>query len=74
MMHKRFIFLKSNPFLVILEATAVHSSGMLTSHTIAGYDKAVIPAYSGMAAQLHQYGTKVFAQLFHGGKSSSGLY
>ncbi|WML26404.1 hypothetical protein [Neobacillus sp. OS1-33] len=47
---------------------------MLTSHTIAGYDKAVIPAYSGMAAQLHQYGTKVFAQLFHGGKSSSGLY
>ncbi|MEH7130861.1 FAD-dependent oxidoreductase [Neobacillus drentensis] len=54
--------------LVILEAAAVHSSGMLTSHTIAGYDKAVIPAYSGMAAQLHQYGTKVFAQLFHGGR------
>ncbi|MEH7336084.1 FAD-dependent oxidoreductase [Neobacillus drentensis] len=54
--------------LIILEAAAVHPSGMLTGHTIAGYDKEVIPAYAEMAAQLHQYGTKVFAQLFHGGR------
>ncbi|OIK14974.1 hypothetical protein BIV60_10595 [Bacillus sp. MUM 116] len=54
--------------LIILEAAAVHRSGMLTSKTIAGYDKKVVPAYSKIAKELHQYGTKVFAQLFHGGR------
>ncbi|MFT9846432.1 oxidoreductase [Aneurinibacillus sp. REN35] len=54
--------------LIFLEAAAVHRSGMLTSHTIAGYDKKVVPAYSAIAEQMHSYGTKVFAQLFHGGR------
>lgn len=54
--------------LIVLEAAAVHPSGMLTTHTIAGYDDRVIPAYSEIAEQLHKYGTKVFAQLFHGGR------
>lgn len=54
--------------LAILEAAAVHTSGMLTGKTIAGYDKNVIPVFSDLAKKLHQYGTKVFAQLFHGGR------
>ncbi|CEH32205.1 hypothetical protein AM501_14270 [Aneurinibacillus migulanus] len=54
--------------LIVLEAAAVHTSGMLTTHTIAGYDANVVPAYSEIAEQLHHYGTKVFAQLFHGGR------
>jgi 2,4-dienoyl-CoA reductase-like NADH-dependent reductase (Old Yellow Enzyme family)/thioredoxin reductase len=54
--------------LIVLEAAAVHTSGMLTTHTIAGYDEKVVPAYSEIAKQLHKYGTKVFAQLFHGGR------
>ncbi|MED0673326.1 FAD-dependent oxidoreductase [Aneurinibacillus aneurinilyticus] len=54
--------------LIVLEAAAVHTSGMLTTHTIAGYDTNVVPAYSEIAEQLHDYGTKVFAQLFHGGR------
>ena len=54
--------------LIILEAAAVHETGMLTSHTICGYDNKIIPAYSEIANQLHQHGTKVFSQLFHGGR------
>ncbi|WP_158094992.1 oxidoreductase [Gottfriedia luciferensis] len=59
---------KGGAGLIILEAAAVHSSGMLTSHTIAGFDEKVIPAYVEIAKKLHQYGTKVFSQLFHGGR------
>ncbi|MEC5425883.1 FAD-dependent oxidoreductase [Virgibacillus sp. C22-A2] len=54
--------------LIILEAAAVHKSGILTGKTIAGYDKRIIPAYSDIADQLHHYGTKVFSQLLHGGR------
>lgn len=54
--------------LIILEAAAVHKSGMLTGQTIAGYDKKIIPAYSEIVEQVHNYGTKVFVQLFHGGR------
>ncbi|MEH7255385.1 FAD-dependent oxidoreductase [Neobacillus niacini] len=59
---------KGGAGLIILEAAAVHPSGMLTGLTIAGYEKKVESAYSEIAEQLHQYGTKVFAQLFHGGR------
>lgn len=54
--------------LIILEAAAVHSSGLLTTHTIAGYDERVVSAYAAIADELHGYGTRVFAQLFHGGR------
>ncbi|PWW32246.1 2,4-dienoyl-CoA reductase-like NADH-dependent reductase (Old Yellow Enzyme family) [Cytobacillus oceanisediminis] len=54
--------------LLILEAAAVHPSGMLTTNTIAGYDEKVIPAYLELANEVHPYGTKVFQQLFHGGR------
>lgn len=59
---------KGGTGLIILEAAAVHPSGMLTGRTIAGYDEKIKPAYSELAEQLHQYGTKVFSQLFHGGR------
>ncbi|OUM84668.1 MAG: hypothetical protein BAA01_05890 [Bacillus thermozeamaize] len=54
--------------LIVLEAAAVHPSGMLTTSTIAGYDERIVPAYVKLAEELHQYGTKVFSQLFHGGR------
>ncbi|MCH6264299.1 MULTISPECIES: FAD-dependent oxidoreductase [Neobacillus] len=59
---------KGGAGLIILEAAAVHPSGMLTTNTIAGYDENVIPAYLELASGVHQYGTKVFSQLFHGGR------
>ncbi|WP_042345490.1 oxidoreductase [Bacillus massiliigorillae] len=54
--------------LIVLEAAAVHVSGNLTSHTIAGYDPNIVDAYKGLSNRLHKYGTKVFSQLFHGGR------
>jgi 2,4-dienoyl-CoA reductase-like NADH-dependent reductase (Old Yellow Enzyme family) len=54
--------------LIILEAAAVHPSGMLTTHTIAGYDERVVPAYRQIADAVHRYETRVFSQLFHGGR------
>jgi 2,4-dienoyl-CoA reductase-like NADH-dependent reductase (Old Yellow Enzyme family)/thioredoxin reductase len=59
---------KGGAGLLILEAAAVHPSGMLTTHTIAGYDQHVVPAYLDLTNEVHQYGTKVFQQLFHGGR------
>ncbi|QGQ45573.1 FAD-binding protein [Metabacillus sediminilitoris] len=59
---------KGGAGLLILEAAAVHPSGMLTTHTIAGYDQNVVPAYLDLTNEVHQYGTKVFQQLFHGGR------
>lgn len=59
---------KGGAGLIILEAAAVHSSGLLTTHTIAGYEEKVVPAYFEIAQTVHRYGTKVFAQLFHGGR------
>ena len=59
---------KGGTGLIILEAAAVHPSGMLTTNTIAGFDKNVVPAYLELANEVHQYGTKVFSQLFHGGR------
>lgn len=54
--------------LIILEAAAVHPSGLLTTNTIAGFDPRIVPAYAQLAEALHAYGTKVFSQLFHGGR------
>ncbi|MCZ2257344.1 oxidoreductase [Sporosarcina sp. G11-34] len=54
--------------LMILEAAAVHPSGMLTTKTIAGFDQRVVEAYSNLSKRMKQYGTKVFSQLFHGGR------
>jgi 2,4-dienoyl-CoA reductase-like NADH-dependent reductase (Old Yellow Enzyme family) len=59
---------KGGAGLLILEAAAVHPSGMLTTNTIAGYDEKVVPAYLELANEVHPYGTKVFQQLFHGGR------
>ncbi|OCA84995.1 FAD-dependent oxidoreductase [Pseudobacillus wudalianchiensis] len=59
---------KGGAGLLILEAAAVHPSGMLTTNTIAGFDKKVVPAYLELTKEVHQYGTKVVQQLFHGGR------
>lgn len=59
---------KGGTGLIILEAAAVHPSGMLTTDTIAGYDDRVVEGYKKIADTVHQYDTKVIAQLFHGGR------
>ena len=54
--------------LIVLEATAVHESGLLTGHTLAGYVPAVVPGYRMVAEAVNPHGTRLFVQLFHGGR------
>src|SRR4051794_6739429 len=53
---------------VFLEATAVHETGLLTAHTIGGYLPAIAPAYRRLGDALRAHGTRLFVQLFHGGR------
>lgn len=54
--------------LIVLEATAVHSSGLLTSHTLGGYLPEIVDGYRRVAAAVRPHGTRLFVQLFHGGR------
>ena len=54
--------------LIVLEATAVHPSGLLTAHTLAGYRDEIVSAYQTVAGAVKPYGTRLFVQLFHGGR------
>ncbi|MGH2915385.1 MAG: FAD-dependent oxidoreductase [Solirubrobacteraceae bacterium] len=53
---------------IFLEATAVHPSGRLTSHTIGGFTPEIVPAYRELAGAVHEHGASLFVQLFHGGR------
>lgn len=53
---------------IVLEATAVDPSGLLTPHTIGGFRPEIAPAYAELAGVLHAQGAKLFVQLFHGGR------
>jgi 2,4-dienoyl-CoA reductase-like NADH-dependent reductase (Old Yellow Enzyme family) len=53
---------------IFLKATAVHPTGLLTRHAIAGFRPDVIPAYRRLASALHAHGTRTLGQLFHGGR------
>src|SRR6188508_1306905 len=54
--------------LIVLEATAIHASGLLTSHTLGGYLPGIVDGYRGVAAAVRPHGTRLFVQLFHGGR------
>ena len=54
--------------MIVLEATAVHESGRLTAHTLAGYLPEIAGGYRRVAAAVRPHGTRLFVQLFHGGR------
>jgi 2,4-dienoyl-CoA reductase-like NADH-dependent reductase (Old Yellow Enzyme family)/thioredoxin reductase len=54
--------------LIVLEATAVHPSGLLTSHTLGGYLPEIVEGYRRVAAAVRPHGTRLFVQLLHGGR------
>lgn len=54
--------------LVVLEAHAVHESGLLTAHTIDASRESLVDDYRGFPAAMREAGCRVFAQLFHGGR------
>ena len=53
---------------VFLEATAVHHTGLLTAHTIGGFDPEIVPAYRRLGEAVRADGARLFVQLFHGGR------
>jgi 2,4-dienoyl-CoA reductase-like NADH-dependent reductase (Old Yellow Enzyme family)/thioredoxin reductase len=59
---------KGGAGLIVLEATAVHESGRLTQHTLAGYRDEIAAGYRRVCAAVQPHGTKLFVQLFHGGR------
>ncbi|MBS1887397.1 MAG: FAD-dependent oxidoreductase [Actinobacteria bacterium] len=54
--------------LIVMEAVAVAPSGLLTAHTLAGYFDSTVAGYRRVAAAVQPRGTKLFVQLFHGGR------
>jgi 2,4-dienoyl-CoA reductase-like NADH-dependent reductase (Old Yellow Enzyme family)/thioredoxin reductase len=54
--------------LIVLEATAVDESGLLTSHTLGGYLPEIVDGYRRVAAAVKPHGTRLFVQIFHGGR------
>jgi 2,4-dienoyl-CoA reductase-like NADH-dependent reductase (Old Yellow Enzyme family)/thioredoxin reductase len=54
--------------LIVLEATAVHPTGLLTPHTLAGYREEIVAGYERVLRAVRPHGTKLFVQLFHGGR------
>ena len=53
---------------IFLEATAIHPTGLLTAHTMGGYLPEIVPAYRRLADAVQAHGTRLFVQLFHGGR------
>jgi 2,4-dienoyl-CoA reductase-like NADH-dependent reductase (Old Yellow Enzyme family)/thioredoxin reductase len=54
--------------LIVLEATAVDPSGLLTPHTLAGYREDSTAGLARVAEAVRPHGTRLFVQLFHGGR------
>jgi 2,4-dienoyl-CoA reductase-like NADH-dependent reductase (Old Yellow Enzyme family)/thioredoxin reductase len=54
--------------LIVLEATAVDPSGLLTPHTLAGYREDSVESFARVAEAVRPHGTRLFVQLFHGGR------
>ncbi len=54
--------------MIVLEASAVHPSGLLTPHTLGGYLPGIAAGYERVAAAVRPHGARLFVQLFHGGR------
>ncbi|HZB42150.1 MAG TPA: FAD-dependent oxidoreductase [Ilumatobacter sp.] len=58
--------------LIIMEAAATEPAGLLSDEMMAGYLPRTIDGYREMKRITEPYGTKVFVQLFHGGREQFG--
>lgn len=60
--------------LIITEEQSVHPSDWAYQKLIHGFDPHVIPAYRRMTRTVHEYGTRMFAQINHNGMQCSSMY
>ena len=56
--------------LIVSEMLSVHPTSIAFGDCSVGYDERVIPQFKRLADGVHQYGTKLFAQIWHGGRQS----
>ena len=57
---------RSGVGLTTLEVTCVHRSSV--NNTLFGWDDDIIPGFREISSRMHQYGMKLFTQLWHGGQ------
>jgi 2,4-dienoyl-CoA reductase-like NADH-dependent reductase (Old Yellow Enzyme family) len=57
---------------IFLEATAIDPTGLLTPHTLGGYLPSIVDGYARVAEAVESHGTRLFVQLFHGGRELFG--
>ncbi|HZU67390.1 MAG TPA: mycofactocin system FadH/OYE family oxidoreductase 2 [Ktedonobacteraceae bacterium] len=60
--------------LIITEEQSVHPSDWAYQKLIHGFDSHVIPHYRHMTRAVHDYGTRMFAQINHNGMQASSIY
>src|ERR687897_210812 len=53
---------------IFIEATAVDATGLLTSHTLGGFLPEIVDGYERLGGAVRAHGTRLFVQLFHGGR------
>lgn len=59
--------------LIIYGQVAVHPSTAYELHNVSiAYDEGCIPGFKTATDKIHQYGAKVFVQLFHSGAQNNG--
>jgi len=54
--------------LIVVQATAVHSTAEYTAHSLAAFDDRCIPGFRRLAEAVHAHDCHIFGQLFHGGR------
>lgn len=54
--------------LIVLQVSGVHESAKYTYHVLMADNDDGIPGYRKVADAVHAHGTKIFGQLFHGGR------
>jgi mycofactocin system FadH/OYE family oxidoreductase 2 len=56
--------------LIVAELQSVHPNSMSFGACSYGLDERVIPQFKKLSQTVHQYGTKLFCQLWHGGRQA----
>jgi len=60
--------------LIITEEQTVHPTDHAYEHMVEAYDPAVVPIYQKITRAIHEYETRIFAQLNHNGAQGDGSW
>lgn len=60
--------------LIITEEQSVHPSDWAYQKLTHGFDPHVVPCYRRLTRSVHDYGTRIFAQINHNGMQASSIY